>query len=76
MSWDAATGPYSGTVHSYRVYYLDSSEPGSIVATKTTTGRSVRLSGLISGHSYVLAVCSLNAAGEGLPAPGPTLTVG
>ncbi|MEQ4300644.1 GDSL-type esterase/lipase family protein [Plantactinospora sp. B6F1] len=76
VRWDAATGPYSDTVHRYTVYYLDNSEPGAIVSTKSTTGRSIRLSGLVSGHSYVLAVCSVNAAGEGLPAPGPTLTVG
>ncbi|WP_159104821.1 GDSL-type esterase/lipase family protein [Plantactinospora sp. BB1] len=76
VSWDAATGPYSETVHKYTVYYLDSSEPGAIVSTKSTTGRSVRLSGLVSGHTYILAVCSVNAAGEGMPAAGPSRTVG
>ncbi|MGK5441559.1 GDSL-type esterase/lipase family protein [Micromonospora sp. URMC 105] len=76
VRWDAATGPYSETVHTYVVYYLDNSVPGAIVSTKSTTGRSIRLSGLVSGHSYTVAVCSVNAAGEGLPAGGQSVTVG
>ncbi|GIE30534.1 hypothetical protein Ait01nite_035790 [Actinoplanes italicus] len=76
VRWDAATGPYSETVNRYLVYYLDNSVPGAIVSTASTTGRSVRLSGLVSGHSYTVAVCSVNAAGEGLPAGGQTVTVG
>ncbi len=76
VSWGAATGPYSETVRGYTVYYLDNSQPGAIVSTVSTAGRSIRLSGLVSGHSYTVAVCSVNAAGEGMPAGGPTLTVG
>ena len=76
VRWDAAIGPYSNTVYAYTVYYLDNSLPGSIVAGQRTSTRSLRLTGLVSGHSYIVVVCSVNAAGEGLPAPGGTVTVG
>lgn len=76
VSWDAATGPYSDTVRAYTVYYLDNSQPGSVVSSISTTGRSIRLTGLVSGHSYTVAVCSVNVAGEGVPSAGPTRVVG
>ncbi|WP_433387142.1 GDSL-type esterase/lipase family protein [Micromonospora sp. KLBMP9576] len=76
VRWDAATGPYSETVNRYNVYYLDNSVPGAIVSMVSTTDRSIRLSGLVSGHSYTVAICSVNAAGEGLPAGGQSVTVG
>lgn len=71
VSWDPAVGPYSGTVTGYAVHYNDSSVPGSILTTVETSTRSIRLSGLVNGHLYQVAVSSRNAAGVGTPNGGP-----
>jgi hypothetical protein len=75
LSWDPPTGDYSDTVNAYRVYWLDTSVPGSFLDSVKTTGTALTLSNLTAGHRYLIAISSINAAGESLPAGGPATIV-
>jgi hypothetical protein len=76
VGWDAPTGANSATVTGYDVLYADGSAPGSFLQKMHVTDRSAHIVGLVSGHTYQLAVCSTNAAGQGPPAGAPATTVG
>jgi hypothetical protein len=76
LSWDAPTGANSATVTGYDVLYADGSVPGSFLQKMHVTDRSAHIVGLVSGHTYQLAVCSTNAVGQGPPAGAPATTVG
>jgi lysophospholipase L1-like esterase len=67
LSWVPPSGDYSGTVSSYIVYWRDDFDADAWLSSDTTTGTSFRISGLVPGHRYSIAVASVNAAGDGLP---------
>ncbi|WP_158293941.1 fibronectin type III domain-containing protein [Kribbella sp. VKM Ac-2568] len=67
LGWVPPTGDYSDTVASYIVYWRDDFDPDAWISSRTTTGTTLRLTGLIPGHRYNIAVASVNAAGDGLP---------
>jgi hypothetical protein len=70
--WSPASGPYSDSINGYNVYYNDQSVAGSVMQVKYTTGLSTRLTGLVNGHQYAVAVSSVNAYGEGIPSGAPS----
>jgi lysophospholipase L1-like esterase len=76
LSWDPPIGLYSDTVSGYTVHYNDQSVAGSVMTTVRTGTRSIRLSGLVNGHTYALAVGSVNAAGDGNPGGAPAAIPG
>jgi hypothetical protein len=74
ITWSAPTGANSGTVTGYRVYYKDQAIANSVADMRAVTGTSVQLTGLVRNHSYAIAISSVNAAGEGVPAYVPAAT--
>ena len=75
MSWSPPTGDYSSTVSAYRVYWIDASVAGSFLDSLRTTATSITPPNLVPGHRYNLAVASINAAREGLPAGAPATII-
>jgi lysophospholipase L1-like esterase len=76
VSWDAATGPYAGSIERYGVLTFDDDLPGAIIQSVGIHGRSAHIDGLIPGHKYEVAVQTWNAAGGGIPNGGNAVTVG
>jgi lysophospholipase L1-like esterase len=75
LSWTRPTTTFSDTISGYRVYFVDETT-GGWADTRSTSGTSYTLTGLVAGHRYNVAIASVNAAGEGLPSGVPASIVG
>ncbi len=78
LTWTPPTGPFTDTLSGYRLYYMDKSvTDGFLQAVTIGAGAtSYRLTGLVPGHRYNLAMSSINAAGDGFPNGTPEIVVG
>lgn len=76
VSWDAATGPYVGSIDRYGLHTFDDNLRGAIVQSVGIRGTSAHIDELIPGHRYEIAVQAWNAAGGGIPNGGNAVTVG
>lgn len=75
LAWTRPTTNYSSTINGYRVYYVDETVGGG-AQSASTSGTTLTLTGLVSGHRYNVAIASINAAGEGLPSGAPPSITG
>lgn len=76
ISWDPPTGAHTDTIERYGVIAYDLDTPGAYVSVVGIRGRRASIGGLISGHRYLVAVESWNAAGGGFPSAGRAVVVG
>lgn len=76
IRWDPPTGDNTSTIERYAVLTYDLDTPGAFVNRVGIRGRSASIDGLVSGHRYLVAVESWNAAGGGLPAGARGIVVG
>ncbi|MFI5712430.1 SGNH/GDSL hydrolase family protein [Kribbella sp. NPDC051620] len=67
LAWSRPTGDYSDTVSSFIVYAVDENIPGAWLTAYKTPATNYRITNLIPGHRYNLAVASVNYYGDGLP---------
>ncbi|GAA3565892.1 SGNH/GDSL hydrolase family protein [Kribbella ginsengisoli] len=67
LTWTRPTGDYSETVSSFIVYAVDENVPGAWLTAYKTPATNYRITNLIPGHRYNLAVASVNYYGDGLP---------
>jgi len=65
LSWQPPTGPNSDSVSGYRAYWIDQSVSQPTLNSMRINATSGRLSNLIAGHRYAIAVASINVYGEG-----------
>jgi hypothetical protein len=79
LAWSAPSGnPSDATVSGYDVFWLDATTatPGQYPQEAGTGQTSYTITGLAPGHTYDLALASVNAAGTGQWAGAPSAIAG
>ncbi|MGW5306276.1 fibronectin type III domain-containing protein [Streptomyces griseoluteus] len=76
LSWEPATGPYSDSVDRYEIITWDKDAPGAVLQSTAVRGTSAHISGLTSGHHYLVAVATWNSVGGGMPTIARPVTIG
>ena len=76
VAWSAATGPYTDTIDRYQIIVWDQDTPGAYIEGTAVKGLSVHIDGLLPGHRYQVWLVTWNAAGQGFPGYGGTVTIG
>lgn len=78
LFWGPPSGQFADQCNGFDVLYFDQSVPGSFLNTIHVASKSTlqyHITGLISGHTYALAVAATSAVGQGLPAGTAAVTV-
>ncbi|KUL25320.1 fibronectin type III domain-containing protein [Actinoplanes awajinensis] len=76
IAWDPPTGNYTSSIERYSVLTYDQDTPGAWLNAVGIKGQRAHIGGLISGHRYIVAIQSWNAAGGGFPSTGHAIVVG
>ncbi len=79
LTWSAPSGsPYDNSISGYDVFWLDTNPPcpGFALQAAQTTQNSFTITGLTPGHTYDLALASVDAAGAGRWAGAPPVIAG
>lgn len=74
VSWDPPEGSWN--IDRYGLITWDKDTEGSFINTRGVAGTSYTVDGLKWGHHYQVAVVTYTDVGGGLPAGGPSVTIG
>ena len=73
VTWTAVTG-YA--VDRYQAIAHDTDNPSAFLVSVGVRGTSATITGLVSGHRYLVSVVTWTDIGGGFPAVGPTVAAG
>jgi len=76
ITWDLPPGPYTGSITEYNIIFWDRDTPCAYLSGVSFTGSPAHIDGLVSGHRYLVAPTTWNAAGGGFPETVRDVTIG